>query len=116
MAMNPTANAAQLVAPKISLLVTAAAPAQGFVMPSFVGQPLGSVSRTLQDAGFRLGNVSVAAIVESPVEQSNPAQQAGAPTPPAPPAQATPASIIVSQVPAAGQKVAAGMAVSFEVR
>jgi beta-lactam-binding protein with PASTA domain len=116
LAQNPTANAAQLIAPKISLLVTSGASPQAFVMPSFVGQPLGSVSRTLQDAGFRLGNVSVAAIAESPVDQTSTAQQPGVPTPPTPPAQATPASIIVSQVPAAGQKVAAGAAVSFEVR
>lgn len=116
LAQNPTANATQLIAPKISLLVTSAAPSQAFVMPSFVGQPLGSVSRTLQDAGFRLGNVNVAAIAEAPMDQTNTAQQPGVPTAPAAPAQATPASIILSQVPAAGQKVAAGTAVSFEVR
>jgi beta-lactam-binding protein with PASTA domain len=116
LAQNPTANATQVIAPKISLLVTAEAPLQAFVMPSFVGQPLGSVSRTLQDAGFRLGNVNVAAIAEAPGDQTNAAQQAGGPTPATPPAQATPASIILSQVPAAGQKVVAGAAVSFEVR
>jgi len=115
LAQNPTANATQVIAPKISLLVTAEAPPQVFVMPSFVGQPLGSVSRTLQDAGFRLGNVNVAAIAELPADQTT-AQQPGVPTPPGPPVQATPASIILSQVPAAGQKVVAGTAVSFEVR
>jgi hypothetical protein len=36
--------------------------------------------------------------------------------PSTPPAQPSPASIIVSQVPAAGQKVFGGTAVSFEVR
>jgi len=116
LAQSPTANATQLVAPKISLLVTAAAPSQSFVMPSFVGQPLGTVSRTLQDAGFRLGNVTVASIVEVPADQTTPAPQTGAPTPPGPPVQPSPASIIVSQVPAAGQRVIAGTAVSFEVR
>jgi beta-lactam-binding protein with PASTA domain len=116
LAQNPTANAAQVIAPKISLLVTAGAQPQAFVMPSFVGQPLGSVSRALQDAGFRLGNVSVASIVEAPVDQSGAVQQTGALIPPGPPVQATPASIILSQVPAAGQKVVAGAVVSFEVR
>jgi eukaryotic-like serine/threonine-protein kinase len=111
LAQSPTANATQLVAPKISLLVTEAAPPQAFVMPSFVGQPLGSVSRTLQDAGFRLGGVSVASIVESSDQGS--AAQAGAP---APPVQPSPASIIVSQYPAAGQKVMVGATVNFEVR
>ncbi|MGC2445999.1 MAG: PASTA domain-containing protein [Candidatus Sulfotelmatobacter sp.] len=115
LAQSPTANATQLVAPKISLLVTEAAPPQAFVMPSFVGQPLGSVSRTLQDAGFRLGNVSVASIVEAP-DQASAAGQAGTPTPPSPPVQPSPASIIVAQYPVAGQKVVGGTAVSFEVR
>lgn len=109
LAQNPTANATQLVAPKISLLVTADAPPQAFVMPSFVGQPLGSVNRTLQDAGFKLGNVSVASIVEAPTDQTGG-------TGPAAPVQPSPASIIVTQVPAPGQKVAAGTAVSFEVK
>ncbi|HWJ48042.1 MAG TPA: PASTA domain-containing protein [Candidatus Udaeobacter sp.] len=108
---NPTANATQLVAPKINLLVSSGVEAQSYVMPSFVGQPLGSVSRALQDAGFRLGNVSVPSIVELPADQSA-AQVAG----PTPPVQPSPASMIVSQNPAAGQKVAAGATVSFEVR
>lgn len=115
LAQSPTANATQLVAPKISLLVTEAAPPQAFVMPSFVGQPLGSVSRTLQDAGFRLGNVSVVSIVESS-DQGGAAAPAGTLAPPTPPVQPSPASIIVSQFPVAGQKVAVGTAVSFEVR
>ncbi len=113
LAQSPTANATQLLAPKISLLVTAPAPPQAFVMPSFLGQPLGSVSRTLQDAGFRLGNVSVASIVEAPADSGG---QAGTPTAPAPPVQPSPASIVVAQYPVAGQKVVGGTAVSFEVR
>lgn len=108
LAQNPTANATQLLAPKISLLVSGAADPQAFVMPNFVGQPLGTVSRTLQDAGFRLGNVMVATIAEAPVDQV-PGQGSA-------PAQPSPASVIVSQSPAAGQKVVAGTAVSFEVR
>jgi eukaryotic-like serine/threonine-protein kinase len=134
LAQDPMANATQLAAPKISLLVTSAGTPQVFVMPNFVGQPLGTANRTLQDAGFRLGNVSVAApapaaaapepsIVEVPSNgvaapaQTAPATSAApaAPTAAAP-AQATPASMIVSQWPAAGQKIAAGAAVSFEVR
>ena len=132
LAQDPMANATQLAAPKISLLVTSAAVSQAFVMPNFVGQPLGTANRTLQDAGFRLGNVNVVAPAPPATpDQANgdtasnataaPAQ--GAPSappaqtaPPPPPAQATPASVIVSQWPTAGQKIAAGAAVSFEVR
>jgi len=126
LAQSPTANATQVVAPKISLLVTTAAEPQAFVMPSFVGQALGNASRTLQDAGFRLGNVSVAEPAGVPAGDAGNPSAPGAPpataVPAAPPpqatapAQASPASIIVSQVPAAGQKVLAGTTVSFEVR
>jgi eukaryotic-like serine/threonine-protein kinase len=127
LAQNPTANATQLVAPKVSLLVTTSAAAQAFVMPNFVGQPLGSVNQTLQDAGFKLGNVSVvqpatvvaAADASNAGESSLPApssSQSPVPAPAALPAQPSPASVIVSQVPAAGQKVATGTYVNFEVR
>jgi eukaryotic-like serine/threonine-protein kinase len=108
LAQNPTANASQLVAPKINLLVSNTPDPNMYVMPSFIGQPLGSVSRTLQDQGFKLGNVTVAPIAE------NPEQPASAT--PAPPAQPSPASIITSQAPPAGQKITAGSTVSFEVR
>jgi beta-lactam-binding protein with PASTA domain len=120
LAQSPMANATQVVTPKISLLVTEAAEPQAFVMPSFAGQALGSASRSLQDAGFRLGNVSVVAPVSAPAQDAaNLAAPAALPSPQAqapPPAQASPASIIVSQVPAAGQKVIAGAVVNFDVR
>jgi beta-lactam-binding protein with PASTA domain len=123
LAQSPTANATQVAAPKISLLVTVAAEPQAFVMPSFVGQPLGSASRILQDAGFRLGNVNVV-VPPSPATDdatnSNPTSTAPSPdtpqAPPAAPAQASPASTIVSQAPMAGQKVFAGAVVNFDVR
>ncbi|HZP02934.1 MAG TPA: PASTA domain-containing protein [Terriglobia bacterium] len=115
LAQSPPANAGQVLAPKISLLVTSEAGPQAFVMPSFVGQPLGSVSRTLQDSGFRLGNVSVAAAPAPPQDQGT---ATGSVPPPVSTASSepSPSSIIVSQAPAAGQKVFAGATVSFEVR
>jgi len=126
LAQDPMANAAQLVAPKISLLVTTLGAPQSFVMPNFVGQPLGTANRTLQDSGFKLGNVTVAPTSPAPgdeinVSTSTPSTaQTSIPSPlqsqPTPPAQATPASLIVSQWPGAGQKVSAGAAVSFEVK
>jgi beta-lactam-binding protein with PASTA domain len=113
LAQSPRADATQVLAPKISLLVTAPPETQAFVMPSFVGQPLGSVSRTLQDAGFRLGNVSMAAVENAPAADQGAETTVG---PVAPPAQPSPASIVVSQTPGAGQKVVAGTVVNFEVR
>ena len=66
LAQSPPANASQVAAPKISLLVSQDATPPAYVMPSFIGQPLGTVSRTLQDAGFKLGTVTVAPPQNSP--------------------------------------------------
>jgi len=111
-----------VAAPRTSLLVTVAPDPPAYVMPNFVGQPLGSASRTLQDAGFKLGNVGVA-----PPAPTAPANDATFPSLASPtsvtpvpvsasPAQATPASIIVSQTPPPGQRIVAGGFVNFEVR
>ena len=108
LSQSPPPNASGIAAPKISLLVSGVTPAQALVMPSFVGQPLGSVTLTLQDAGLRVGAVTVAgqsANVVSPIAVAAPQV--------APP---SPASLIVSQNPAPGQRVIVGAAVSFEVR
>jgi beta-lactam-binding protein with PASTA domain len=114
LAQSPSANASQVAAPKISLLVTVAADPQAFVMPNLVGQPLGSVSRTLQDAGFKLGNVSVAVpLANAPATHEEAITLV---VPPPPPPQPTPASIIVLQTPVSGQKVVMGTAVNLEVR
>jgi len=125
LAQSPPANAPDVLAPKISLLLTTNADPQAFVMPSFIGQPLGTVSRTLQDAGFKLGNVTVAPPAITPVDSATAAPAVPPPavvqaqvdssqTAQAP--QPSPSSTIVSQFPAAGQKVFAGATVSFEVR
>jgi hypothetical protein len=85
-------------------------------MPSFVGQPLGSASRSLQDAGFRLGNVNVVVAANPDAQDAASTAASTAASAPAAPAQPSPASIIVTQVPVAGQKVFAGAAVNFDVR
>lgn len=128
-AQSPPANASQVSAPKSSLLLSAAADPPAFVMPSFVGGSLGAASRVLQDAGFKLGNVSVAApaapvAAPSAASGSIPAGPAAPPVPAAStppvlasaPPQAAPASIVVSQNPPAGQKVLLGAPINLEVR
>lgn len=118
-AQNPPANATDISAPKISLLVAQAPSPQAFVMPSFIGQPLGSVTITLQNAGFSVGKVTVepptpatsganSAVTVQVATQASPVT----PTQPAP----SPASIVVSQDPAPGHKVLAGAAINFVVR
>lgn len=112
LAQSPPANASEVEAPRTSLLVTVAADPPAYVMPSFVGQPLGTATRTLQDAGFKLGNVSIA-----PPPAANSAAAGTAPTvPTSAPAPPSPASMIVGQTPPVGQKVAVGAVVNFEVR
>ena len=97
----PPPNASGVSAPSISLLVANPQLPQAFVMPNFIGQTLGSGKQTVQDAGLRLGAVSLTTDTSSPAPGT------------APP---SPASVIVSQNPAAGEKVTVGAAVNFTVR
>jgi eukaryotic-like serine/threonine-protein kinase len=101
-AQNPPPNASGVAAPKISLLVAQPGPPRAFVMPSFLGQPLGTAKLILQSSGLRLGTVtepSSAAAAPAPADQ-----------------QPSPASIIASQTPGPGEKVLAGSAIDFVVR
>jgi len=117
-AQDPTANATEVSAPKVNLLIAQEPSPEAFVMPSFAGQPLGSVANTLHDAGFSIGKVT-----EAPAEPSasSPAvapalNQIPSSTPAAPPQAVSPASIIVSQDPPAGFKVLAGAAINLVVK
>ncbi|MGA8619428.1 MAG: PASTA domain-containing protein [Candidatus Sulfotelmatobacter sp.] len=116
LAQSPPANASQVAAPKTSLLLTVAADPRAFVMPTFVGQPLGSATRTLQDAGFKLGSVSLAPPSAPNPEPAGTAPPTGAPSSSISLAQPSPASLIVAQTPPPGQKVLAGAVVNFEVQ
>jgi len=115
---SPPANASGIAAPKIDLLVSQGADLPSYVMPSLIGQPLGSATLTLQDAGMKVGKVSM--VVQSGPAPDQQLASAGAaatgPVSPNPPSQPSAASMIVSQTPAAGQKILAGTAVNFEVR
>jgi len=106
LAQSPPANASGVSVPRISLLVSSGPPGEAFVMSSFLGQPLGSVNLLLLDAGFHLGNVTVASTPAPDVPQAISSS----------PPQPSPASIIVSQTPAPGQRVLAGATINFEVR
>jgi beta-lactam-binding protein with PASTA domain len=107
LAQSPPPNASGVSVPRINLLVSAESQPQSFIMPSFVGQPLGSVNLVLLDAGFRVGSVTMT---------PTPAEGTSGITLITPPPQPSPASIIVSQTPAPGQRVMAGATVNFEVR
>jgi eukaryotic-like serine/threonine-protein kinase len=120
---SPPANASGVSAPKINLLVTSASDPPTYVMPNFTGQPLGSATLALQDAGMRVGKVTMlpAQAVVAPQAVTGGPQATFGPQPLPIPPQSTPpqpnaASMIVTQSPVAGQRVVAGTAVTFEVR
>ena len=106
---SPPANASGVSAPKISLLVSAGPEPPTYVMPNLTGQPLGSAMLALQDAGIRVGKVSV-------LPPPPPFEPQTAPVAPSAVSEPSAASMIVTQTPAPGQKIVAGSAVNFEVR
>ena len=110
LSQSPPANASGVAAPKISLLVSDGAEPAAYLMPNLTGQPLGSATLALQDAGIKVGKVSVV----SPQPQPGETQAATVTLQVA--SEPSPASMIITQTPAPGQKITAGSAVNFEVR
>ena len=107
---SPPAKASRIALPKISLLVSDGPEPPVYLMPNLTGQPLGSATLALQDAGIKVGKV----IVVASVPQTSDVQSA--PVVPPPASEPNPASMIVTQSPLPGQKIIAGSAVNFEVR
>jgi len=108
-AQSPAANASGVSAPRISLLVSDGVESTVYVMPNLTGQPLGSATLSLQDAGIKVGMVSLLPPPSLPGEpQASPV--------PAAASEPNSASMIVAQTPAPGQKIVAGSAVNFQVR
>jgi beta-lactam-binding protein with PASTA domain len=110
---SPPANASGVSAPKISLLISDGSEPLTYVMPNLTGQPLGSAMLALQDAGIKIGKVSVIPPVPGP---PLPGEPQAAPVASSVVSEPSAASMIVTQTPAPGQKIAAGSAVNFEVR
>ena len=106
---SPPANASGVSAPKISFLVSDGPGPLIYVMPNLTGQPLGSAMLALQDAGIRVGKVSV-------LPPPSLLEPQTAPVAPSAVSEPSAASMIVAQTPAPGQKIVAGSAVNFEVR
>ncbi len=109
---SPPANASGVSAPKISLLISDGPEATTYVMPNFTGQLFGSAMRALQDAGIKIGKVSVL----PPPSLAPPGEPQAVPVGPSSVSEVSAASMIVTQTPAPGQKIVAGSAVNFEVR
>jgi beta-lactam-binding protein with PASTA domain len=123
-AQDPAPNTTDASAPKVSVLVAEPPPPHAFVMPSFLGQPLGTVEIALKDAGFSVGKVTVVQPAAAPgptVPGSAGVAQSSNATPPASsgpgaPVAASRVSIVVGQDPLPGTKVFEGSAINFIVR
>src|ERR1039457_5516854 len=103
MSQSAPANAGGVSRQKISLLVSDGPEPPVYVMPNLTGQPLGSAMLALQDAGIKVGKISV-------LPASSPGEPQAAPIAPSAVSEASPASMIVTQTPAPGQKITAGSA------
>ena len=114
MSQSPPANASGVSAPKISLLVSDGPEPLHYVMPNLTGQPLGSAMLALQDAGIKVGKVSV--LPPPPSAPSLPGEPQTMPVAPSVVSEPSAASMIMTQTPAPGQKIVAGSTVNFEVR
>lgn len=113
-AQSPPANASGVSAPRISLLLSAAPATASYLMPNLVGQSLESATRMLEGAGMRLGTVKVAGLERSAPDMSTPTAGTASPASTSEPTP-SPSSLVLSQDPAAGQRIMAGSAVNFEV-
>src|SRR5271169_514146 len=110
LSQSPPANASGVSAPKISLLVSDGPEPSTYVMPNLTGQPLGSAMLALQDAGIKVGKVTVLPPPPPPGEPQ------AVPVALSPVSEPSAASMIVTQNPLPGQKIVAGSTVNFEVR
>ena len=128
---DPPANALDVAAPKVSLLVTQEISARRLRDAWLRRAAVGIGNARIKDAGFSLGKVTIAPPPAASGGNSaaipadtNPAAAASTPASPPPmnPVQTapgvvpSPASIIISQDPAPGRKVAAGSEIRFVVR
>lgn len=101
-AQSPPPNAQGVQSPKVSLLMAAEPAPEFYVMPNFAGQTLSDAVTQIEQAGFKVGRVSRAAL---------PATSAGPP-------QDDPSSTVttvVHQSPAAGQKISTETQIELEV-
>lgn len=93
---NPPADATQVASPRVGLIFSSADNARRYVMPSFTGRSLAEATAAVQKAGFTLGKVHY-------VAAANAGPSAGAET-------------ILRQYPPAGERIAAGDTISFDVK
>src|SRR5262249_29056856 len=94
-AQSPRPDAKDFSSPRVGLVLAADDNAQRYVMPNFVGKPLTETVSAVEKAGFTMGRILKVSALPGSV--------------PAAP------GTIISQSPAAGQKITAETLIDFEV-
>lgn len=100
-AQSPPANATNVSAPKVSVLVAAAEDRKSYVMPDLRGRTEDEVVSAIVGAGFKVGSIS---------SQPPPSDDANSP-------ETLPAGtrIVMKTIPGPGQRVWDGQAINLEV-
>jgi beta-lactam-binding protein with PASTA domain len=96
-AQSPPADVKNMSSPKIGLLFAAPDNTQWYIMPRFVGRPLAEATQELSRAGFTLGTVN-----DVPISGSDTVGP-------------VPNGTVLRQYPPAGQRIAAGSSIAFDV-
>ncbi len=99
-AQSPPANAVGVQSPRLSVLTAVEPEPQQYIMPSFVGHTLAEASATIERAGFKLRGVHSTA---SPAPSAIPRDSI------------TTTTVVLRQVPVAGQKISADTPIDLEV-
>lgn len=118
-AQSPPPDAKAVTSPRVDLVMTAPDNVPHYVMPNFANKPLAQAAAAVQQAGLKLGgkwgamaraaSLSKSGLRSSANEKGNRAQTKNKPLP-------TLTGTVVNQYPPAGQKVASGTEVYFEVK
>src|SRR5437763_817255 len=95
-AQSPAPNANTMTSPKVSLLVSAPADDESYVMPNFVGAHLADASHAISEVGLRIGKIEG---LDSTAPDARPSSNL----------------IIARQSPAPGARVSPGMTVTLEI-
>jgi beta-lactam-binding protein with PASTA domain len=100
-AQSPPANAVNVSAPKISVLLAAPEERNSFVMPDFVGRGEDDAINEIVGAGFHVGGIASQPL---PASDSTSEEEA-----------ALPSRVVVRTTPAAGQRIYEGQGIGLEV-
>jgi len=120
-AQSPPADAQEVGSPRVSLLLAAPAEEAEYVMPNLVGKSLAVASGIIEQGGLKLSRVSGGGAPAGSPSAGTAAAPLGTSSSPAPASSSgagvssSALAVVIRQIPAAGQKVAAGTTVQVEV-